>query len=142
MNGQFWRLLKLWLLYRACRGSLLRRLSANTLSLLLGHLILPRLEGRGVCKLFLLDDHQKAYATFGIWRNLETIELQGDALLADAEKAADSDHEAFDVLSIFAENEIADAADLRLVGSKNRLAYEVLAQDRALFLHQNLYGNR
>jgi len=77
-------------------------------------------------------------AALGILRHLKAIELHGNVLFADPEEAADADHKAFDGFGILAEDEIADAADLGFIGSKDGPADKVLGENGIGLLHDDL----
>ena len=120
------------------------RLAARALRRLPFGILVPLgFERRRVRQLLLLGVHHQLYVTaLRVVRHLQTIELHRDALLADAEEAADTDHEAVDRLGVLAEYQIADAADLGFVGRIDRLANELLGENGIGVLHDDLAGNR
>src|SRR5215471_21710076 len=76
--------------------------------------------------------------------HLKAIHFEGDAFLTESEEASNPNHEAFNVLSVFAEDEIADATDLRrLIDGVDSLTDQIFCKNCVGVLHNNLarYGH-
>src|SRR6185312_6461450 len=81
--------------------------------------ILLRFEARRVAQLVLRHVHGQ-FHTVGSPDHFQLVQLESHALFAEAEEAADADHESFNVLAILAENKIADASNFCVVWRVHR----------------------
>src|SRR5262245_47927199 len=116
---------RLWLRGRT-RARARRRVAGALSRLPLGVHVLLGLERGRVGELLLLGVHGELQAVL-VLTDLQAIDLHGNALLTDAEEASDADDEALHGLAVLAEDQIADAADLGLVGRIHCLTDQVLS---------------